>query len=73
MKKKNNKMGKNNYTFKFKGKNYEIIPNIDNPREKEKEILLSDFQYCFEIGDYNTIENRIVNGLIYGWVKEVKN
>ena len=66
-------MTKNNYVFKFKGKTYEITPNGTNLRAKEKEMLLSDFQYCFEIGDYNTIKNRIANGLIYGWIKEVGN
>jgi hypothetical protein len=61
------------YVFKFKGKTYEITPNGANLRAKEKEILLSDFQYCFEVGDYNTIKNRITNGLIYGWIQEIKN
>ncbi len=36
------------------------------------ESLLRDFEYCKEVGDYQTIKNRITNGLHWGWIKELK-
>ena len=35
--------------------------------------LLRDFKYCLEVNDYQTIKNRITNGLMWGWLKEIKN
>tara|TARA_B100001564_G_C20573640_1_gene639605 strand:+ start:460 stop:642 length:183 start_codon:yes stop_codon:yes gene_type:complete len=57
-------------TFTFKGKTYEIISN-DNMRTPDD--LLRDFKYCFEVRDYQTIKNRVTNGLRWGWLKEIKN
>ncbi len=56
--------------FKFKGKTYEITSN-DNYRSNED--LLRDFEYCLEVRDYQTINNRITNGLKWGWMEELKN
>jgi hypothetical protein len=56
--------------FKFKGKTYQITSN-DNYRSNED--LLRDFEYCLEVRDYQTINNRITNGLKWGWMKELKN
>ena len=49
-------------TYKFKGKKYEIL-------SEDASRIFSDFKYCEEINDYKTIENRITNGVIYGWLK----
>lgn len=66
--------GKNNsyivVTFTFRGKTYEIISD-DSMRTSED--LLRDFEYCVEKGDWLTIENRIINGTTWGWLKEIKN
>jgi hypothetical protein len=57
-------------TFTFKGKTYEITSN-DEYRSNED--LLRDFKYCLEVRDYQTIKNRITNGLKWGWMNEIKN
>lgn len=57
-------------TFKFKGKTYEII---SDDIERTSEDLLRDFEYCLEVGDYETVKNRITGGLMWGWMKEIKN
>jgi hypothetical protein len=57
-------------TFTFKGKTYEIISNDVMRTPKD---LLRDFKYCLEVNDYQTIKNRITNGLMWGWLKEIKN
>ena len=66
--------GKNNsyivVTFTFKGKTYEIVSD-DSMRTPED--LLRDFEYCVEKSDWKTIENRIINGTTWGWLKEIKN
>lgn len=66
--------GRNNsyivVTFTFRGKTYEIVSD-DSMRTSED--LLRDFEYCVEKGDWKTIENRIINGTTWGWLKEIKN
>jgi hypothetical protein len=42
------------------------------PPYRSADALLSDFEYCKEVGDYQTIKNRITNGLCWGWIKEIK-
>ena len=51
--------------YKFKGNEYEIL-------DEDAHRILSDFKYCEEIGDYKTIQNRITNGVIYGWLNKIK-
>ena len=63
-------------TFKFKGKEYQIVPEeskVLTEPVRPAESLLRDFEYCKEVGDYQTIKNRITNGLRWGWIKELKN
>jgi len=55
-------------TYKHKGIEYEI--QTDDGRE---EIILSDFKYCESIGDWKTIQNRITNGTMWGWLKKINN
>ena len=62
-------------TFKFKGKEYQIVPEeskVLTEPVRPAESLLRDFEYCKEVGDYQTIKNRITNGLHWGWIKELK-
>lgn len=56
-------MSKQQIYYTYKGKTY----LIDDER---KEFLLRDFQHCEEVGDWLTINNRITNGLLWGWLKE---
>ena len=57
-------------TFTFRGKTYEIVSN-DSMRTSED--LLRDFEHCVTVSDWKTIENRIINGTTWGWMKEIKN
>ena len=50
----------------FGGICYEIL-------DERKEQILKDFQYLEQIKDYQTIKNRITNGVLYSWLKVVKN
>ena len=52
--------------YQFLGIEYEIIG-------ERKEQLLRDFQYLEEIRDFKTINNRIINGTLWGWLKVIKN
>ena len=62
-----------NPIYTYRGIQYEILSSItdkdgDNGRAEQ---LLRDFQWCEEKGDWNTITNRINNGLMWGWLKEI--
>jgi len=52
-------------TYTFQNKTYEILG-------ERKEQLYNDFMHCEEIKDYVTIKNRIINGTMWGWLKEIK-
>lgn len=52
--------------YLFGGIYYEILG-------ERKEQILKDFQYLEQIKDYQTIKNRITNGVLYSWLKVVKN
>jgi hypothetical protein len=54
-------------TYTFKGITYEII---EEPQRANQ--LLRDFLHCEEKKDWITIKNRITNGTMWGWLKEVK-
>lgn len=54
-------------TYTFKGITYEII---EEPKRANQ--LLRDFLWCEEVKDWTTIKNRITNGTMWGWLKEVK-
>ena len=60
-----NNMNKVYYTHK--GKTYEIISTDVPPRQ-----LLRDFEHCESIGDFITIQNRVIGGTTCGWLKEVE-
>ena len=63
-----------NPIYTYRGKGYQIISDIAN-RDGDSgrgEQLLRDFQWCEKIGDWDTIGNRITNGLKWGWLKEIK-
>jgi hypothetical protein len=54
-------------TYTFKGITYEII---EEPQRANQ--LLVDFLHCEEKKDWITIKNRITNGTMWGWLKEVE-
>jgi hypothetical protein len=61
-----------NPIYTYRGKRYEIlrteVDSSDQPNRAEG--ILEDFLYCESKGDWDTIKNRITNGLMWGWLKE---
>ena len=57
-----------NKTYNFRKKVYGI--HSDEGEFRDEQILI-DFKYCEEKRDYQTIENRITNGLQWGWLTEI--
>ena len=55
--------------FEFGGKTYSI--HTDEGRERDEQVLI-DFNHCMENRDWTTIRNRITNGLMWGWLTEIK-
>ena len=55
--------------FKFKGKEYEIIQQKGSTQSAEW--ILTQFEYAVKTNQYTTIKHRIVNGLMYGWMREI--
>ena len=51
--------------FVYRGKEYKIQSN-----DGRDEIILNDFEWCVRNKDWDTIGNRITNGLKWGWLKE---
>ena len=56
------------WIYTHKGIAYQIL---EEPQRAEQ--LLKDFLYCEKTGDWNTIKNRITNGTMWGWLKEVES
>ena len=62
-----------NPIYTYRGKRYEILSYItDEDDEGRAEQLLIDFLHCEKVGDWDTIGNRISNGLKWGWLKEIE-
>ena len=63
-----------NPIYTYRGKQYEILSEVTDKDgdDGRAEQLLRDFLHCESIGDWSTIGNRINNGLMWGWLKEIK-
>jgi len=63
-----------NPIYTYRGISYEIIREETDKWEDEgrADQLLRDFQHCERIGDWTTITNRMNNGLMWGWLKEIE-
>ena len=62
-----------NPIYTYRGKRYEILSSITDKDDKGRaEQILSDFLYCEGKRDWDTISNRITNGLLWGWLKEIE-
>jgi len=62
-------------TFRFKNKEYQIVSEeskVGVPPHRPNKDLLRDFEHCLKVRDYQTIKNRIIGGLHWGWMKEIK-
>ena len=54
------------WVYTHKGIAYEIL-------DERAEQILKDFLHCEKRGDWGTIKNRIINGTMWGWLKEVES
>jgi len=63
-----------NPIYTYRGKRYEILSQLTNKDGDihRDEQLLSDFLYCEETRDWDTITHRISNGLKWGWIREIE-
>jgi hypothetical protein len=62
-----------NPIYTYKGTQYEIVrKETDKDDEGRADQILIDFLHCEKKGDWGTIKNRITNGLMWGWLKEIK-
>jgi len=60
------------YIYQYKGKLYKIIITDEGEyNEQRMEIILRDFLAMEKVGDWVTIKNRTVNGIKWGWLKEI--
>jgi hypothetical protein len=64
-----------NPIYTYRGKRYEILSEQTNRHGDtlRAEQLIRDFLYCESIGDWDTITNRISNGMKWGWIREIQN
>ena len=65
----------NNPIYTYRGKRYEILSSVTNEDgdDGRAQQLLIDFLHCEKVGDWDTISNRITNGLKWGWIREIQN
>ena len=59
------------YSFKFKKKVYELTDKWEETCVNDsKDFQIDQFKYLLKIHDYLTIENRIINQIMLGYLKE---
>jgi hypothetical protein len=60
------------FTFKFKGKTYRLTDKWEETCVNDsKAFQMQQFKYVDSIGDYVTMENRINNQKMLGYLEEV--
>tara|TARA_B110000285_G_C15057522_1_gene580454 strand:+ start:596 stop:787 length:192 start_codon:yes stop_codon:yes gene_type:complete len=59
-------------TYKHRGKVYELLSDWDIYDPGRERLLLRDLEYCAEVGDWKTLDNRIDGGLVGGWIREIQ-
>lgn len=60
------------FTFKFKGKTYQLTDKWEETCVNDsKAFQMDQFKYVDSIGDYTTMENRINNQIMLGYLKEI--
>jgi hypothetical protein len=60
------------FTFKFKGKTYQLTDKWEETCVNDsKAFQIEQFKYVDRIGDYTTMENRINNQIMLGYLKEI--
>ena len=58
-------------TITLRNKTYKVLPQKSTIQTAEWHV--EQINYAIEIGDWNTVQNRINNGLTNGWIVEVPN
>lgn len=60
------------HSFKFKNKIYELTDKWEETcLNDSKDFQMEQFNYLTEIHDYTTMENRINNQIVLGYLKEI--
>jgi len=59
-----------NNTFVFKGKTYEIVPQKHD--HQLPSWYAEQMQWAIDNREYNTVKHRIISGLHWKWLKEIK-
>ena len=60
------------FTFKFRGNTYKLTDKWEETCINDsKEFQLQQFKYIESIGDFVTMENRIINQLKFGYLKQI--
>lgn len=62
------------YTITYRKQEYELDPEYWDEEQPNStmEFQLSQLNYCVEVGDFVTLENRINNMLKWGGIKKVE-
>lgn len=62
------------YTITYRKQKYELDPEYWDEEQPNStmEFQLSQLNYCVEVGDFVTLENRINNMLKWGGIKKVE-
>ena len=59
-------------SFKFKGKTYEFTDKWEETcLNDSKQFQMFQFNHLIEIKDFVTLENRIINQLKFGYLKQI--
>lgn len=59
------------FTFKFKGKMYKLTDKWEETCINDsKAFQLQQYKYVQSIGDFVTMENRIINQIKFGYLEE---
>lgn len=60
------------YSFKFKNKVYQLTDLWEETcLNDSKDFQMKQFNYLLEISEYTTLENRINNQVMLGYLKEI--
>ena len=67
-------MKEKKYTLTYKKQKYELDPEYweETSVNNSREFQLMQLNYCIEVGDFVTLENRINNMLIWGGIKKIE-
>jgi hypothetical protein len=59
------------YCFKFKNRIYQLTDKWEETCINDsKDFQMEQFNYLLQIKDYTTVENRIINQVSFGFLKE---